>query len=93
VELIPRYTKDPRGPGEPGFGRYRLEVVKPGAKEAKTLMEEADFFSISPAPDGKAALVHGAKSMEAMFEAKPGDDLLFLIDAKGEVAAKIDTAK
>jgi hypothetical protein len=56
-------------------------------------MDEADFFTIAPSPDGKSALVRGAKSLEAMFEAKAGEDWLFLIDGKGEVAAKVDTAK
>jgi hypothetical protein len=88
AELTPRY-----GGGGAPVGRFRLEVVKPGAKEATTLMDEADFFTIQPSPDGKSALVRGAKSIEAMMEAKPGEDWLYLIDGKGEVAAKIDTAK
>jgi hypothetical protein len=92
VELYPRYGKE-KGPNIPIFGRYRLEVLKPGEKEAKTVMEEADFFMIQPSPDGKQAVVRGAKSLEAMFTAREGEDWLYLIDAKGEVAAKIDTAK
>jgi dipeptidyl aminopeptidase/acylaminoacyl peptidase len=93
AELVPRYTKEPRGGGEPGFGRYRLEVLKPGEKEPKTVADPVDYFMIYPSPDGKTAVVRGAKTGEGMFENHPGDDLLYLIDAKGDVAAKIDTAK
>jgi hypothetical protein len=93
VELIPRYSPDSRGPYRVDFGRYRLELIKPRTNEATELMDEAMLFAIQPSPDGKSALVRGAKSIEAMMEAKAGEDWLYLIDDKGEVAAKIDTAK
>jgi hypothetical protein len=57
------------------------------------MMDEADFFTIAPSPDGKSALVRGAKSLEAMMEAERGEDWLFLIGGKGEVATGIDAAK
>jgi dipeptidyl aminopeptidase/acylaminoacyl peptidase len=93
VELVSRWSPNNPETYRVDFGRYRLELVKPRAKEATVLMDEAMLFAIQPSPDGKSALVRGAKSIEAMMEAKPGEDWLFLIDGKGEVAAKIDTAK
>ena len=93
VELSTRYKKD-RDPGDPPFGSYRVEVVKQGAKEPKTLMDDAGFFMIYPSPDGKKAVVKCSKSLEAIFtESNPEQDMLFLIDGLGDVAAKIDLAK
>ncbi len=93
VELTKRYQKEPP-PDGPQFGRYRLEVVKPGAKEPKTLMDDAGFFMIYPSPDGKKAVVKGAKSLDAIFTtSNPGEDMLFVIDGAGDVTDQIDLAK
>jgi hypothetical protein len=94
VELAKRYQAEPKPPDVPFFGSCRVEVVAPGAKEAKTLMDSANFFMIYPSPDGKNAVVKCSKSLEAIFtESKPDQDMLYLIDGKGDVAAKIDLSK
>ena len=93
AELTKRYTAD-RGQGDPPFGSYRVEVLKQGAKEPKTLMDGAGFYMIYPSPDGKKAVVKCSKSLEAIFtDSNPEQDSLFLIDGLGDVAAKIDLAK
>lgn len=92
VEQIRRFKNHP--PDEPFFGASRVEVVKQGAKEPKVLMDGAGFFMIYPSPDGKRAVVKCSKSLEAVFtEAKPQQDMLFLIDGAGDVAAEIDLSK
>ena len=93
VELSKRYQEKPAAE-KPSFGRYRIEVVKQGAKEAKTLMDDAGFFMIYPSPDGKRGVVKCSKSLDAIFtESKPDQDVLFLIDGLGNVADKIDLVK
>ena len=80
--------------GEGWFGSYRVEVIKQGAKEPQTLMDGAGLFMIYPSPDGKKAVVKCSKTLEAIFvEPKPEQDMLYLIDGTGDVAAKIDLAK
>ena len=77
MELCARYKKD-ESPGDPFFGSYRVEVLKQGAKEPKTLMDNAGFFMIYPSPDGKKAVVKCSKSLDAIFtESKPEQDMLF----------------
>ncbi len=72
----------------------RVEVVKPGAKEPTVLMDEAGMFMIYPSPDAKRAVVKCSKTLDAIFKtANPGEDVLFVIDGKGETADKIDLAK
>ena len=94
VELTKRYRKDGLSDNEYPFGQYRVEVLKQGAKEPKTLMDGAGYFMISPSPDGKKAVVKCSKTLEAIFtESKPDQDMLFLIDGLGDVTAKIDLAK
>jgi hypothetical protein len=95
VELTKRYRKDgaPNNDQYP-FGGYRVEVVKQGAKEPKTLMDGAGYFMIYPSPDGKKAVVKCSRSLEAIFtESKPDQDMLYLIDGIGDVTAKIDLSK
>jgi hypothetical protein len=76
------------------FGSFRVEVVKPGAKEPKVLMDEAAFYRIAPAPDGKHAVVKCSKTLEAILkEPKAGQDMLYVIDGDGSVADTIDLAK
>jgi hypothetical protein len=92
AELTRHSEEAPQGDSD--WGRYRIEVVKPGAMEPTVLMDEAGFFLISPSPDGKRAVVHCSKSLGAIFtESKPGQDVLFLIDGDGGTAATIDLAK
>ena len=85
VELTKRYNKD-RKPDDPSFGSYRVEVVKPEAKEPKVLMDNAGLFLIDPSPDGKKAVVKCVQS-------KPAQDVLFVINGDGDVADTIDLAK
>ena len=94
VELTKRYQSGERPQGEPLLGSYRVEVVKPGAKEPKVLMDGAGFFLIDPSPDGKKAVVKCSKTLEAIFiEPKPEQNMLFVIDGDGDVADTIDLAK
>ena len=94
VERSKRYRKDQPPNDQYPFGEYRVEVVKQGAKEPKTLMDSAGSFMIYPSPDGKKAVVLCATTLEAMFgESKPEQDMLFVIDGLGDVTAKIDRAK
>jgi hypothetical protein len=88
VELVGRYRQ-----GKSAFNeeRSRVEVVKPGVKEPKILMDAAGMFMIQPSPDGKKAVVRCSKSLEAIFTtANPNEDVLFVIDGAGDVADKID---
>jgi len=77
------------------LGSYRVEVLKAGSDLPKTLMDGATLFTVFPSPDGKHALVRCTASTDALSDdkAKPGQDMLFLIDAAGGVADKIDLAK
>jgi len=94
LELTKRYRKDGLSDQQHPFGEYRVEVVKQGAKEAKTLMDGAAYFMIYPSPDGKKAVVKCSKSLDAIFtESKPDQDVLFVVDGIGEVTAKIDLSK
>ncbi len=94
VELVKRYRQGGAAQNEAPFGSYRVEVVKPGAKEPTVLMDEAGFFMIYPSPDGKEAAARCSKTLDAIFKtANPGEDVLFVIDGKGETADKIDLAK
>jgi hypothetical protein len=93
VELKQRFNTD-RESGDSLFGSYRVEVIKQGAKEPKILMDGGDFGMIYPSPDGKKAVVKCSKSLDAIFtESKPDQDMLFLIDAHGNVTDKIDLSK
>ena len=94
VELVKRYKMEPAKQDEPFFGSYRVEVLKQGAKEPKTLMDQTGFFLINPSPDGKKAVVKCSKSLDAIFKpSNPGEDMLYVIDGAGDVADKIDLAK
>ena len=94
VELTKRYRKDGPANDQYPFGEYRVEVVKQGAKDPKTLMDDAGFFMIHPSPDGKKAVVRCSKSMDAIFKSSnPGEDMLFVVDGEGDVTDKIDLAK
>ncbi len=84
VELDPAHPDKP--PPDDKKPHLRIEVQKPDEKEAKTLMDDAEFALIDPSPDGKMAVVQGRNFSK-------GTGWLFLIDAKGEAAAKIDTLK
>jgi hypothetical protein len=95
VELTKRYKKEANiNSNEPFFGSYRLEVLKPGAKEPTTLMDEAGFFLINPSPDGKTATAKCSKSLDAVFKPSgQGEDMLYVIDGAGAVMDKIDLGK
>ncbi len=84
VELDPAHADKP--PSNDKKPLLRVEVQKPDEKEAKTLMDDAEFAVIDPSPDGKMAVVQACS-----FSKTKG--WLWLIDAKGEAAAKIDILK
>ncbi|HVS38106.1 MAG TPA: hypothetical protein VMS17_21285, partial [Gemmataceae bacterium] len=84
VELDPAHPKEP--PPNDKKPLMRIEVQKPDEKEAKTLFDHAEFAVINPSPDGKMAVVQARN-----FTKSTG--WLFLIDAKGDMAARIDATK
>ena len=64
----------------------RIEVLKPDAKEAKAIMDDAEYAVMKPSPDGKMAVVQG-------WNFTLSKAWLFVIDPKGEAVAKIDVDK
>ncbi|HVS36527.1 MAG TPA: hypothetical protein VMS17_13265 [Gemmataceae bacterium] len=94
VELTKRWGQkhDPDDPYR--YGRYRVELLKPGANEPKVLMDAAAMFMIQPSPDGKKAVVRYSKSEDAIFKtSNPNEDLFYVIDGGGDVTDKIDISK
>jgi hypothetical protein len=56
-------------------------------------LEDASVAVILASPDGKTAVVRARRENDDSPDRPLGEDWIFVIDAKGEVAAKIDVYK
>jgi hypothetical protein len=69
----------------------RVDVLKPGTSNRKTLIQKAQLAMLQPSPDGQ---VMALRCLVGNGEGAPIDgDRLFVISSQGEVLADIDTFK
>jgi hypothetical protein len=87
VEVSPRGRLD----GKDGLGKYRLEVLRPGAKAPVTLVGGAGALALFPSPDRNRLVVRWGKTV--FWSDLAGDRArLLVLDPKGEVLARIEDA-
>jgi hypothetical protein len=67
-----------------------VDVLKPGTSNRKTLIQEALLAMLQPSPDGQMMAI---RYLVGEVNGPIDGDRLFVVNARGQVLADIDTHK